>query len=107
MIKKNDFLKDFIVNWNDIHPFDYWWRIKYGIRFGSREHLESDFISQKIEYLQQNFEKKFIQDFKRREEKEIYLKTGSWLKEREVKLTQQEEDMIFNNLDLSKFNDTK
>ena len=39
----------FIFKWHDF-PFDYWWRKKYKIPFGSQAHREMNFIDMYIEY---------------------------------------------------------
>lgn len=37
-------LKDKIISWNVEFPFDRIWRKKYSILFGSKQHLEANFI---------------------------------------------------------------
>jgi len=36
-----DGVKSFIINWNYRYPLDFWWRKKYSIPFGSKEHLDA------------------------------------------------------------------
>lgn len=39
----------FIFDWHSF-PIDFWWRKKYGVPFGSRQHREMNFIDMAIEF---------------------------------------------------------
>lgn len=45
-----DAARRFVVKWNVEHPVDYRWRKHFNIPFGSKEHLDADFIDQEIWY---------------------------------------------------------
>ena len=94
----------FIFRWHDF-PFDYWWRKKYKIPFGSQAHREMNFIDMYIEYREEFLLNKAIEEHDKsvsdREDKELGLKDGS--EKRVIKMTKQEIDDDFENLDLSQF----
>lgn len=94
----------FIFKWHDF-PFDYWWRKKYKIPFGSQAHREMNFIDMYIEYREEFLLNKAIDEYDKsvsdREDEELGLKDGS--EKRVIKMTKQEIDDDFENLDLSQF----
>lgn len=94
----------FIFKWHDF-PFDYWWRKKYKIPFGSQAHREMNFIDMYIEYREEFLLNKAIEERDKsvsdREDEELGLKDGS--EKRVIKMTKQEIDDDFENLDLSQF----
>lgn len=105
--RKNDAQEEidkFIFKWHDF-PFDYWWRKKYKIPFGSQAHREMNFIDMYIEYREEFLLNKAIEEHDKavsdREDEELGLKDGS--SKRVVKMTKQEIDDDFENLDLSQF----
>lgn len=94
----------FIFNWHNF-PFDYWWRKKYKVPFGSVAHREMNFIDMYIEYREEFLLKKAVDEFEQsisdEEDKKLGLKDGS--DKKVVKMTKQEIDEDFENLDLSQF----
>jgi hypothetical protein len=46
-------VKDFVIDWNNKFPIDFWWRKKYNIPFGSKAHREANFIDMLIEFEEQ------------------------------------------------------
>lgn len=105
--KKNNAQEEidkFIFKWHDF-PFDYWWRKKYKIPFGSQAHREMNFIDMYIEYREEFLLNKAIEEYDKsvsdREDEELGLKDGS--EKRVIKMTKQEIDDDFENLDLSQF----
>lgn len=108
--KENDARKEidkFIFQWHDF-SFDYWWRKKYKIPFGSQAHREMNFIDMYIEYREEFLLKKAIDDYDKSvsdaEDEALGLNDGS--KKKVVKMTKQEIDEDFDNLDLSQFDKT-
>lgn len=105
--KKNNAQEEidkFIFKWHDF-PFDYWWRKKYKIPFGSQAHREMNFIDMYIEYREEFLLNKAIEEYDKsvsdREDEELGLKDGS--EKRVIKMTKREIDDDFENLDLSQF----
>lgn len=93
---KNE-IKRFIFNWHEF-PFDYWWRKRYNIPFGSPMHREMNFIDMYIEYQEESLLTEII--YKEDIEEDIDL----GINENEiVKMSKQEIDEDYDNLDLSKF----
>ena len=94
----------FIFKWHDF-PFDYWWRKKYKIPFGSQAHREMNFIDMYIEYREEFLLNQAIEEHDKsvsdREDEELGLKDGS--EKRVIKMTKREIDDDFENLDLSQF----
>lgn len=92
----------FIFNWHEF-PFDYWWRKHYNIPFGSSQHREMNFIDIFVEYqegllLKQN-QDKYEQEQSDLEDEAIGLTSSS---KEIVKLTSEEIDDDYENLDLTK-----
>lgn len=92
-----DEIKRFIFNWHEF-PFDYWWRKRYNIPFGSPTHREMNFIDMYIEYQ----EELLLNDIIEQEDIEEDIDLGINGKEI-VKLSKQEIDDDYDNLDLSNF----
>ena len=95
-------ISDFIKKWNNQYPLDRWWRKRYGVAFGSPEHLQTSFINQIIEYKEDDYFEKLKAEKADRELAELNgqsLKSGN----KEIKMTEKEVDEEFDNLDLSKF----
>src|ERR1035437_8357632 len=101
--KKYDF-KQFVLEWNDKHPLDIWWRKKYNVPFGSKSHLEMDFFSMRIEFEEHRIlreQKKELEDKETRDEdKEIYGTLNEKDRDKVVQLTKKEVDDEFDNLDI-------
>lgn len=83
-------LESKIIRWNNTFPLDYWWRTKHGIPYGSKAHKEMSFIDMYFEYLE---EKMFKEKFEDEPKNENSVS----------KISQNEIDEDFDNLDLSKY----
>lgn len=97
---KNE-VKRFIFNWHEF-PFDYWWRKKYNIPFGSHAHREMNFIDMYIEHQEELLLKEASNNYLE-EQEEIENKELGVYSEKVVKMSKQEIDEDYDNLDLSKF----
>lgn len=101
----NNLLKDevrrFILEWHDF-PFDYWWRKKYNVPFGSKAHREMNFIDIYTEYQEEALLKKIQEEYQRKQE-ENENKALDIHSDNNVKLTKKEIDEDYENLDLSQF----
>lgn len=95
---RND-IRKFILDWNKKFPVDFWWRQKYSIPFGSKEHREVSFIDMFIDYeetkLMNNIYKS--QSFEIEEEDEVVGNS----------MNQEAIDDAFDNIDLSNYNNDK
>lgn len=94
ILKKQNLSKDidnFVFNWG-LFPLDYWWRKKYNVPFGSKQHREMSFIDMAIEWKEENI----IENVTNPKKDDDYIGT--------VKLTAKEIDEDYENLDLSQFN---
>lgn len=93
--------------WNINLPVDRWWRVKHDIAFGSKAHLEANFIDMLMEFEEDRLFRELSQS------DEYNRNTGDWLKHREVvknESVEEERDRYmkeFNELDLSQFDDKK
>lgn len=93
----------FIFRWHEF-PLDYWWRKRYNIPFGSRQHREMNFIDIYVEY-QEGLLLKQTQDEYEQEQSDLEdeaMGLPSANKEI-VKPTAQEIDDDYENLELSEF----
>lgn len=97
-----DSFKSFIIKWNNKFPLDRWYREKYKLPFNSIEHCESNPIDIYFEYLEEVVWKEHEKSIIDRYVKEERYKKDGWLSEAEIK--EEDEDELFNKIDLSKFN---
>lgn len=92
-------LNDFTKDWNNKWRYDYWWRQKHNIAFGSEQHRQMNPIDVAFEY----FENKLVIDVKndldKKEENEKLLKQGTWIKEKESIIT----DELWDKMDWKNF----
>ena len=96
-------IEHYIFNWHSF-PIDYWWRKKYNVPFGSRQHREQNFIDMLIEYQEEIVLNNVRAEIDReKEEKENEALGLSNKKMNEAKLTEKELDDAYENLDLSQF----
>lgn len=93
-----DEIKRFIFNWHEF-PFDYWWRKRYNIPFGSPTHREMNFIDMYIEYQEDLLLNEIIEQDDIEEDIDLGINNGREV----VKLSKQEIDDDYDNLDLSNF----
>lgn len=96
----------FIFDWHDF-PFDYWWRKKYKIPFGSQAHREINFIDMYIEYREEFLLNKALSDYEKADSAKDDRALGIKDSEEVVKLSKKEIDEDFENLDLSQFDKKK
>jgi hypothetical protein len=88
-------LFSFIMTWSVKFPFDRIWREKHGIPFNSKKHRKAKFIDIIIELSQDAaFDNLKVK-------KEYRPGTGNYLSKRERKITQQETEESFENLDIN------
>lgn len=92
-----DEIKRFIFNWHEF-PFDYWWRKRYNIPFGSPTHREMNFIDMYTEY-QEELLLRSSDIIEQEEDIDLDINDGKEI----VKLSKQEIDDDYDNLDLSNF----
>ena len=97
----------FIFQWHDF-PFDYWWRKKYHVPFGSAAHREMSFIDMYIEYREDLMISRSLE--------QISAESDGWTPEDEealglsdksgkvVQMSQEEIEEDYENLDLENFN---
>src|SRR3990167_3026250 len=98
-------IRNFITDWDNSNPIDFWWRMKFNVPFGSKRHLEVDFIDQQISYE----EEKLLKELSEKEEATgivEYTEDGERVMksddERVVKMTEKEITKWYDDIDLSK-----
>jgi hypothetical protein len=99
----NNSLVDFIIDWNNNYPFDYFWRKKYNVAFGSQQHLDMCFIDMRIDLLEDKIYENFVKQLSKQEDKSKEFRLLKKHKQKYVPLSGEELDDVFNNLDISKF----
>ena len=95
--------RDFLIEWNFLFPLDRWWRLKHGVAFLSKEHLEISQLQITYEYLEEKMFEDFLEEGKRRIEIDKEYKAGNWINLNTI--NSKEEDSLFDNLDIREFND--
>lgn len=98
----NKAIRNFLINWNKF-PIDYWWRHKHNVAFGSIQHREMNWIDMAIEYREEIEVTREIEARDRAEDEWMDESIGLGKNKEVVKLTKQEIDNDYENLDLSKF----
>lgn len=98
-------VRTYIVNWNRMYPIDYWWRKKYNIPFGSEKHRQADFIQMYFDYEEDKMMKQLM-------DSEIDKSESNFEEENAKhgvgpKMTQDQIDYDFENIDLSNYNTVK
>lgn len=89
----NEEVDHFIFRWHEF-PIDYWWRKKYNVPFGSSRHREMNFIDMFIEWREDLIMNKSIEN----KEDNDYERD-----ENVVKMTDEEIDDAYENLNLEEF----
>lgn len=86
-------IKDFIYRWNMSFPIDRWWRQKHKIPIFSKEHRDSCFIDQLIEFHEDRI---FAELTNRDVIKPYEAGTGNWINIQ--KLSKQDIDDAFDRI---------
>lgn len=94
----------FIFQWHDF-PFDYWWRKKYRVPFGSAAHREMSFVDMYIEYREdlmvtRSIEQAESDGWTPEDEEALGLTTKS---DKLVQMSQKEIEEDYENLNLENF----
>jgi hypothetical protein len=78
-------IEDFISKWNNQFRYDFWWRQKYNVRFGSREHREANQIDIATEYFESNLYTNAVKKYRVTQRKEDeFKKTGIWITPKDI-----------------------
>jgi hypothetical protein len=90
-------IEEVIAKWNSQWRYDFWWRTRYEVAFGSPEHRAANQVDIYFEYVENRMYQEAVEKFKVDEEKQKKFKeTGIWLNPDE-KVT----DDAWDKLDLS------
>lgn len=99
-------LQEEIEKWNGKWKYDFWFRRKYNIPFGSQQHREANQIDISFEYFENRLYEKTIKKIDDDKEKEkVYKTTKRWINEPEGQADL--ESKLFDKLDLKKLNTKK
>lgn len=92
-----DDIRHFIFDW---HQFiiDYWWRQRYNVPFGSSQHRSMNFIDMAIEYEENKIVKEYQKGNEREEDENLGIVDTN-----EIKVSNEQIDEDYDNLDLSQF----
>lgn len=105
-------LNEFIKEWNIKYPYDYWWRKKYNIPFGSEAHKSMSHINMAFEYKEEIYFKRkaevsVVKEFERDEvsliSNIVAFKHRDLVTQQSTRVTDKE----FDDLDLRAFDDIK
>ncbi len=105
-MSRDDFTQR-VIAWNIQYPIDYWWRSKYKVAFGSVKHRSINFFDvlfELEEYVLYNEPTSLSNESIYTE----YKITGQWIDYayiNTVEVDDVEVDNLYNNLDLSQFDD--
>lgn len=95
-------VNNFLFNWYQF-PIDYWWRKRYNVPFGSPQHREMNFIDMFIEYQEEIEIRKSIDRGDEWEDEVENEALGLNTEKEVVKVSQEEIDKDFDNLNLEQF----
>ncbi len=95
-------IENYLIDWNNKYPIDFWWRKKYNIPFGSKLHKEANFIDMYADFVEEQMMCKFLKSDKdKKEEDEVdFIKNNSKV----IKMNQDEIDSEFDSINLDDFN---
>ena len=93
----NDTLDQSVTRWLTRFPLDLWWRRKHGVSFGSPQHRAMSFFDQLREYREEVLLKRIAQEQSERDA------MGDDYDSRVVKLSQEEIDEDYENINLDDF----
>lgn len=92
---------NFILSWHDF-SFDFWWRKKYNVAFGSPQHRSMSFIDMYLEFREEvllnEMQKKLTQAEEEKENNALGIHASDG-----VSMTKEEIDKDYEDLDLSQF----
>lgn len=112
--KKRPKIREYVLEWNNKYPWDYRWRRKNGVAFGSERHLSTSFLQMKIELIEDQEYEKAIEKFKKRhenvqedEERKFFDPNNPFTPETQSKFGMEDEeiDEAWDNLNLEDFKD--
>lgn len=97
--------KQFVLEWNNTFPLDYWWRKKYNIPFNSKKHREVSYIDIYYEWLEEHLYEEHVKSVGEETERlRKYKETGEWITPYVDKEQQEEEDKLFDMVDIVSLN---
>jgi len=108
--KKNKLKREvhnFIINWNQKWPIDFWWRKKYNVSFGSEEHRQANFIQMYYEWYEAEAMKQWYSDDEGDESQDSDIPKDAEVSSVNKKISQKEIDLDFDSIDLSRYNTNK
>jgi len=97
-------IQEFILKWNNDYPIDRYWRKKYSIPFNSEQHRKMSLLDMRIDFEEDRL---FDKSNEEKEERSVYIAgTNNYLrkKNRFVKVSDKEAEDLFNQIDISQFN---
>ena len=98
-------LTEFIEKWNDRYPWDLWWRKKYKIPFGSKQHKKMCHIDMMLEFIESKMMKRREREMEERKQMEEDEELGlSMTNKTSISMNRKEIDEVFDNIDLNEFN---
>ena len=93
-----------VKRWNLLYPLDKWYRDKYNIQYGSKEHKKLELINIRASFEEDVLYIKSIKSLSNATKDEYVPSIGEWLSKPQVQddVSQKEIEDIYNNIDLSK-----
>jgi len=110
-VKKQDLrssLSDFVINWNFKYPLDFWWRKKYGVSFGSKEHRDISHFDMLIDFMEGVELRRWKKTSESNDLNETLASLGHPVNRTKevIRLSKKDIDQEFDDLDLSQFGRT-
>lgn len=93
-----------VIQWNNKYPYDYLWRKKYNIPFGSEQHLKTSHVDMCFDMIEEDYIRNKIKE--KRDEDDFMLDSitiGDKSKDKVIKMAKKEVDEEFDNIDLTKY----
>jgi len=93
-----------VIKWNNQYPYDYLWRKKYKIPFGSTEHLNASHVDMCFDIIEEEYIKSKIEEKKDTDDMLLdSFVVGDNKKDKVIKLSKKEVDKEFDSIDITKF----
>lgn len=92
-------LDELVAKWNNLFRYDYWWRQKHNVAFGSKQHREMLPSDIAFEYFEHQATENVIAEIKQEKKKEKLLKEGNVFN-----ANKKVEDKLWDSISLKDFN---
>ena len=97
-------VRQWVIRYNNRFPLDRWWREKHNIPFNSSNHREITPVDVKFEYEEDRLFKELAERREKEDKRKEDLKNNGWINVQEESLSEDEDNELFEKIDIDKLN---